>query len=48
MDHESFTMGNDMSYTGDVVRLLPQYNTEAPTVPTKEQQQTQKVVEATI
>lgn len=35
MDHISFTMGNDMGYTNDVVALLPQYNTEAPTAPTE-------------
>ena len=35
MDHISFTLGNDMGYTADVISLLPQFNTEAPTVPTE-------------
>lgn len=35
MDHISFTLGNDMGYTNDVISMLPQYNTEAPTVPTE-------------
>jgi hypothetical protein len=39
MDHGSFTLGNDMGYTDDVIALLPQYNVETPT---------QKEVEETI
>ena len=47
MDHISFTLGNDMGYTADVVNLLPQYNSEAPTVPT-EAAQKGKIVEETL
>lgn len=37
MDHGSFTLGNDMGYTNDVLALLPQFNGEAPSAKDVEQ-----------